>query len=135
MGTFCLPLLRRCKLLWHASVTQNSINLYKTSNRAALANTGDEGAHAPLLLSMLDLSHWTTLMNAVTTNKATRMIRLKKVQQSLASILDQDEVDMDEANQNTSAVEAYLRAANPHEEWTKDSPLPTVNLNEDASGD
>ena len=107
----------------------------QSSDKAALADIDDEGAHAPLMLSVLDLSHWTALMNVVTADKAAGMIRLQKAQQSLAVILDQDEVDLEDANRNTRAVEAYLRTANPHEEWTKEIPAPTVNLNDAASGD
>ena len=107
----------------------------QTSDKVALANTDDKGAHALLLLSVLDLSHWTALMNVVTADKVASLTRLKQAQQSLASILDQDEADLDEANRNTCAVEAYLRAANPHEDWTKEIPAPTVNLNDPTNSD
>ena len=91
--------------------------------------------HVKTGIYKLDLSHWTALMNVVTTDKAVGLIRLKQAQQSLASILDQDEVDLDEANRNTRAVEAYLSTANPHEDWTKEIPAATINLNDPASGD
>jgi hypothetical protein len=94
----------------------------------------DEGAHAPMLLSVLDLFQWTTLMNAVTADKEAGKTRLKQAHQTLAAILDADEQDLEEASRNTRAVEAYLRTTNPHEVWTEEISLPTVNLNDDSTG-
>jgi hypothetical protein len=40
----------------------------QTTDKTAFADQDEEGVHAPLLLSRLDLSHWTALMNAATTD-------------------------------------------------------------------
>ena len=94
----------------------------------------NEGTHAPMLLLVLDLSQWTTLINAVITDKEASMIQLKQIYQTLTVILDADEQDLEEASCNTRVVEAYIRTTNPHEVWTKEISLPMINLNDDSTG-
>jgi cation transport regulator ChaC len=107
----------------------------QTADKNAFADQDEEGVHAPLLLSTLDLSHWTALMNAATVDPKLGMSRLRQAHEVLHVLLDRDEQDLAEAERNTRAVEAYLRVTNPHESWTKDEiPIPTVNLNSGSSG-
>ena len=106
----------------------------QTSDKNAMANQDEEGVHAPLILSTLDLSHWTALMNAATTDPKLGITRLRQAHEVLHVLLDRDEQELAEAERNCRAVESYLRVANLHESWTKDEiPLPTVNLNSGSS--
>jgi hypothetical protein len=98
----------------------------QTNDRAALLDTDDEGEHAPLLLSTLDLSHWTSIMYVSTLEGGVEkaLTRLREAHAVLAHLLERDELELDEANTNTHLVECALRKANPHEDWT-DRPTPT----------
>jgi hypothetical protein len=91
--------------------------------------------HALLLLQTLDLSHWSALMNTATADPKLGIARLRQAHEVLHVLLDKDEQDLAEAERNTRAVEAYLRVANPHEAWTRDTvPAPAVDLNSGSSG-
>ena len=81
----------------------------------AFANKDDEGVHAPMLLATLDLSHWTAIMQATIVDKVAGLTRLCQVHDVFSSILDRDELELEEATCNAKKVEAYLRLANPHE--------------------
>ena len=95
----------------------------------ALANKGDEGVHAPMLLATLDLSHWTAIMQVAITDIAAGLTRLRQAYEVLPTILNCDELELEEAARNTKIVEAYLRLANAHESWTRDvSSLPTTDI-------
>lgn len=99
----------------------------------AFANKDDEGMHAPMLLATLDLSHWTAIMQVAITDKTAGLTRLRQAYEALPSILDRDELELEEATRNTKTVEAYLRLANPHESWTHDvSSLPTTDITGDT---
>lgn len=101
----------------------------QTKDLEAFANKDDEGAHAPMLLATLDLSHWTAIMQSAITDKAAGLTRLRQAHDVLPKILDSDELELEEASRNTKTVEAYLRLANPHESWTKDSlSIPTTDI-------
>ena len=92
----------------------------QTTDRAALLDLDDEGEHAPLLISTLDLSHWTSIMYVSTLEGGVEkaMARLREAHAVLAHLLERDELDLEEANANTQRVERALREANPHEDWT-----------------
>jgi hypothetical protein len=98
----------------------------QTNDRAALLDTDDDGEHAPLLLSTLDLSHWTAIMYVSTLEGGVEkaLTRLREAHAVLAHLLERDELDLEEANTNTLLVERALHTANPHEDWT-DRPTPT----------
>jgi hypothetical protein len=90
----------------------------QTTDNAALLDKDEDGEHAPFLLSTLDVSHWTSIIFVSTlengTNKA--LARLWEAHGLLATLLEKDELDLEEANANISLVEMALRTANPHED-------------------
>jgi hypothetical protein len=67
----------------------------QTNDRAALLDTDDEGEHAPLLLSTLDLSHWTSIMYVSTLEGGVEkaLTRLREAHAVLAHLLERDELD------------------------------------------
>jgi hypothetical protein len=97
--------------------------LIQTTDNAAIINKDEGGDPAPLLLSTLDLSHWTSILYMSTLDngveKATA--RLHEAHGVLANLLEKDELDLAETSRNTHVVEAALRAANPHEDYTPNS--------------
>lgn len=101
-------------------------DLVQTTDNAALLDKDEDGEHAPLLLSTLDLSHWTAIMLVSTQDNGPEkaMARIREAHDVLANLLEKDEIDLEEATSNTSAVEAALRTANPHEDWS-DRPNPS----------
>ena len=103
------------------SIVGQEIHEFVQSNdRAALLDIDDEGEHAPLLLSTLDLSHWTSIMYVSTLEEGVEkaLTRLREAHVILAHLLERDELDLEEANANMLCVERALRHANPHEDWT-----------------
>jgi hypothetical protein len=98
----------------------------QTTDSAALLDKDEDGEHAPLLLSTLDLSHWTLIMLvSIQENGVEKaMARLQEAHALLPNLLEKDEIDLEEATSNTRLVETALRLANPHEDWF-DRPTPT----------
>lgn len=110
-----------------AMISDNEVHEYiREKDGAALLDLDDEGEHAPLLLSTLDLSHWTSVMMAATADKEKGLARLREAHEHLSVILEQDEAELVEAGIHTVAVDKALRAANPHEDWG--SRLPAADL-------
>jgi hypothetical protein len=110
-----------------ASIVGTEIHeLIQTTDRAALLDTDDDGDHAPLLLTTLDLSHWMSIMYASTLENGVEraVARLREAHGVLANLLEKDEMELEEAHNNTRVVETALRAANPHEDWS-DRPAST----------
>ena len=101
-------------------------DLIQTTDNAALLDKDEDGEHAPLLLSTLDLSHWTSILFISTQDKGIEkaLARVREAHAVLANLLEKDEVDLEEATNTTSEVEAAPRAANPHEDWF-DQPNPS----------
>jgi hypothetical protein len=89
------------------------------TDNASLLDKDDDGEHAPLLLSTLDLSHWTSIMHVSTLEGGMEkaLTRLKEAHSVLAALLEKDEMELEEATNNTRVVETALRAANAHEDW------------------
>jgi hypothetical protein len=83
----------------------------QTNDRAALLDTDDQGEHTPLLLSTLDLSHWTSIMYVSTLEGGVEkaLTRLREAHVVLAHLLERDELELEEANTNTHLVECALR--------------------------
>jgi hypothetical protein len=98
----------------------------QTTDNTALLDKDEDGEHAPLLLSTLDLSHWTSIMYVSTLEDGTKkaLAHLREAHGVLANLLEKDELDLEEATNTTNVVEMVLRAANPHEDWS-DRPTPT----------
>lgn len=110
-----------------AMISDNEVHDFiREKDEAALIDLDDEGEHAPLLLGTLDLSHWTYVMIAATSDKEKGLARLKEAHEHLTVILERDEAEFLEAGRNTVAVDKALRAANPHEDWG--SRLPATDL-------
>jgi hypothetical protein len=100
--------------------------LIQSTDNVALIDKDEDGDHASLLLSTLDLSYWTSFLYvSMLDNSVERALgRLHEAHAVLADLLEKDEVDLAEANGNMQVVEAALRAANPHKDWY-DHPPPT----------
>jgi hypothetical protein len=54
-----------------------------------------------MLLSTLDLSHWTAIMWNITKDKKKELVRLAQVYAALNSLLDYDKKELEESIQNT----------------------------------
>jgi hypothetical protein len=50
------------------------------------------------------------------------LMRLREVHTVLSNLLEKDEHDLEEATTNTHLVEAALRLANTHEDWSDQPP-------------
>ena len=96
----------------------------QTTDKEALLDKDEDGEHAPLLLSTLDLSHWTIIMYTSTQDDGVEkaLSRLREAHEVLANLLEKDELDLQEALTNTQLVEVALRSANPHEDWSHKPP-------------
>jgi hypothetical protein len=84
--------------------------LIQTTDNVALIDTDEDGDHAPLLLSTLDLSHWTAILHVSTQESGVdkALARIREVHGVLANLLEKDELDLAEATNNTHAVEIAL---------------------------
>lgn len=82
---------------------------------AALHDVDDEGEHAPLFLSTLDLSQWTRILAVAIKDKDKALDDLKTAHAQLASILEYEAEELELALTNTRLVDAALKQANPHE--------------------
>ena len=114
-----------------AAISDPSVHEFiQGADKTAFADMDDEGIHAPTLLFVLDLNMWTSILNSSTQNRDEGFKRIKQVHSKLVALLDQDELEKEEACRNTRSVEALLCQNNPHEAWTRDEQpnVPTVNL-------
>jgi hypothetical protein len=108
-----------------AAIREPEIHTFiQTKDLAAYEDLDDDGEHTPMLLSTLDLSHWTAIMWVAMEDKEKGLARLFQAHAALGTLLDDDEKDLEEAKRNTRAVEIVLRANNPHENWGNTLPLP-----------
>ena len=104
-----------------ASIVGPEIHTYiQDTDNASLLDRDDDGEHAPLLLSTLDLSHWTSIMVASTFDNGVEkaLTCLRKAHAVLAVLLEKDEQELEETLSNAKVVETALRAANTHEDWS-----------------
>lgn len=104
-----------------ASIDGPAIHAYvQEMDNTSFLDKDDDGEHAPLLLTTLDLSHWTSIMLASTLENGVEkaLSRLREAHALLAVLLEKDELELEEALNNTRVVETALRAANPHEDWS-----------------
>lgn len=109
-----------------ASIAGPEVHAFiQSTDNAALLDTDEDGEHAPLLLSTLDLSHWTSILYVSTLDGGLEkaLTRLREAHAVLANLLEKDEIELEESTKNTQVVEAALRAANPQEDWS-DRPPP-----------
>ena len=87
-----------------ASIMGSDIHEYvQVSDKEALLDKDKDGEHAPLLLSTLDLSHWTSIMFVSTTKNGNEkpLGRLREAHEVLASLLEKDELGLEESLVNT----------------------------------
>jgi hypothetical protein len=84
----------------------------------------EDGEHAPLLLTTLDLSHWTSIMFVSTQDDGVEkaLARLREAHEVLANLLEKNDLDLEEATSNAQLVETALRLANLHEDWSAQPP-------------
>lgn len=71
-------------------------NFHSTVHRLdseALADTNDEGLHAPTLLEVLDLRYWTMLLDACLHSEDKGMRKLQELFDDLPHILTADDQD------------------------------------------
>lgn len=87
----------------------------QTQDRAALLDRDEEGMHAPLFLTTLDLSQWTLILATEYSKAGTGLEQLKKAHEQLADILDVEAEELEVAVHNTTLVDVALKKANPHE--------------------
>lgn len=85
-------------------------------DKLALLDCDEEGEHAPLLLSTLDLSQWTFILHLVISESALKAFeQLRKAHQQLADILDLESEELIQAESDSLIVDAAIKMANPHE--------------------
>lgn len=93
-----------------------SINFHATVQRLdteALADTNDEGLHAPTLLEVLDLRYWTMLLDACLHSEEKGMRKLQEVFDDLPNILATDDQDSERMAVQTKLIDDALLSANP----------------------
>lgn len=103
-----------------ASIVGPEIHAYvQETDNASFLDKDDDGEHAPLLLTTLDLFHWTSIMYTSTLDNGVvkALARLRKAHDVLAILLEEDELKLEEAMNNKRVVETVLRATNAHEDW------------------
>ena len=104
-----------------ASIVGREIHeLIQTTDNASIIDKDEDCDLAPLLLSTLDLSHWTTILYVSTLDNGVEraVAQLHEAHGVLVNLLEKYELDLAETSCNTHMVEAALRAANPHEDWS-----------------
>lgn len=89
-----------------------SIQQYiQSTDLNTIASTPEDGEPL-LLLSLLDLSHWTRVFEFANSDTGKAMARLEEMTSKLHDINDRDALEMDEARGNTAKVEQYLKRVN-----------------------
>ena len=103
-----------------ASIVGSKIHIFvQDTNNAAFLDKDNDGEHVPLLLSTLDLSHWTAIMHASTLENGIEkaLSQLQEAHLVLAMQLERDELELEEATNNARVVKTAVGAANSHEDW------------------
>ena len=103
-----------------ASIVGSEIHTYiQDTDNASLLDRDDDGEHTLLLLSTLDLSHWTSIMVASTFDNGVEkaLTHLREAHMVLVVLLEKVEQELEEILSNARVVETALRAANTHDDW------------------
>lgn len=89
------------------------------TDNSSLLDKDDDNEHAPLHLTTLDLSHWTSIMVASTLENGVEnaLIRLREAHSVLAILLEKNKQELEEALNSTRMVEMVLRATKSHDDW------------------
>lgn len=93
-----------------------SSNFHDTVQRLdteALADTNEEGLHAPTLLEVLDLRYWTMLLDACLHSEEKGMRKLQELFDDLPNILATDDQDCERMATQTKLIDDALLSANP----------------------
>lgn len=93
-----------------------SINFHSAVQRLdteALADTNEEGLHAPTLLEVLDLRYWTMLLDACLHSEEKGMRKLQELFDDLPNILSSDDQDAERMAAQTKLIDDALLSANP----------------------
>jgi hypothetical protein len=93
------------------SIAGNEIHDFiQTTDSTALLDKDEDSEHEPLLLTTLDLSHWSSIMLVSTQENGVEkaLSRLQEAHGVLPNLQEKDEVDLKEATANTHLVEAAL---------------------------
>jgi hypothetical protein len=93
-----------------------SVEFHATVQRLdteALADTNDEGLHAPTLLEVLDLRYWTMLLDACLHSEEKGMKKLQELFDDLPNILATDDQDSERMAVQTKLIDDALLSANP----------------------
>lgn len=116
MTTGYLQRLPRYRLRTMVGIDVREIHEYiQTQDRAALLDRDEDGMHAPLFLTTLDLSQWTLILATEFSKAGSGLEQLRTAHEQLAKILDFEAEEIEVALHNTTVVEAALKQANPHE--------------------
>lgn len=93
-----------------------SANFHDTVQRLdmeALADTNEEGLHAPTLLEVLDLRYWTMLLDSCLHSEEKGMRKLQELFDELPNILATDDQDLERMSIQTKLIDEALLNANP----------------------
>ena len=93
-----------------------SVQFHTTVQRLdteAMADTNEEGLHAPTLLEVLDLTYWTMLLNACLQSEEKGMSKLQELYDDLSNILAADDQDSERMAVQTKLIDEALLIANP----------------------
>ena len=98
-----------------ACIADPNIHSYvQKMDLVAMNNKDKDGEHAPLLLEVLDLGHWTSIMLAAVDDED-GLLQLQQAHAVLESLLERDELELEESERNLKIVQAALAKANPQE--------------------
>lgn len=67
----------------------------QSQDRAALTDLDEDGMHAPLFLTTLDLSQWTLILATEFSRPGSGLEQLQKAHEQLAEILDLESEEID----------------------------------------
>lgn len=93
-----------------------SVTFHTTVQRLdteALADTNEEGLHAPTLLEVLDLTYWTMLLDSCLHSEEKGLRKLQELFDELPSILAADDQDSERMAAQTKLIDEALLSANP----------------------
>lgn len=93
-----------------------SVQFHTTVQRMdteAMADTNEEGFHAPTLLEILDLTYWTMLLDACLHSEEKGLRKLQELCDDLPNILAADDQDSDRMAIQTKLIDDALLLANP----------------------
>ena len=97
-----------------ASIASSTFhNTVQRLDTEALADTNEEGLHAPSLLEVLDLTYWTMLLDACLHSEEKGMRKLQELFDDLPNILTADDQDLERMAVQTKLIDDALLLANP----------------------